>query len=110
MLPGPWSLTKLGLTRMSTISIILEAVRWGLQTKFPALLHPVANGAPYWTRAFFAVQTVFWLAASGAAGGHLVDAIKTRSWKNLNLLGIALYLAWWVETGCAGGYLTLPKS
>jgi hypothetical protein len=50
------------------------------------------------------IQIIFFLAATGAASGHFIDAIKTRSLENLNLLGIVLYLACWIEVGWAGGY------
>jgi hypothetical protein len=102
---GPWSLTELGLKRMSGISIALESVRWAVQGRFPELLHPTVPGAPGWIRLFFVAQMIFFVAASCAAGGHIIDAIRTRNWKNLNLIGLNLYLAWWIEIGVAGGYL-----
>lgn len=90
---------------MSIISLALESVRWSLQGKFPQLLHPTAPGMPTWTRVFYVIQIIFFLAASGAASGHIINATKTRSWKNLNLFGLALYLAWWLEIAWAGGYI-----
>jgi hypothetical protein len=94
---------------MSIISIVLESVRWALQGRFPELLHPVAPGAPEWTRFFYVAQMIFFCAASIAAGSHIIDAIRTRNLKNLNLLGFAFYIAWWIEIGWAGGYLSVSR-
>jgi hypothetical protein len=102
---GPWSLTELGLKRMSILSILLESVRYLLQGRYPDLLHPAAPGTPGWARLFYVAQIIFFLAATGAAGGHVIDAIRTRNWKNLNPVGFALYLAWWMEVVWANGYL-----
>lgn len=102
---GPWSPTELGLKRMSIISLALESARWALQRRFPEVLRPAATGAPEWAKVFYVVQIIFFVAASSAAGGHVIDAIRTRNLKNLNLIGLLLYLAWWIEIGLAGGYL-----
>ena len=102
---GSWSPTEFGLKKMSVIALVLETVRWALQGRFPALLHPAAPGAPEWIRLFAVVQMIFFVAASCAAGGHIIEAIRTRNLKNLNAIGLVLYLAWWVEVGLAGGYL-----
>lgn len=103
---GPWFLTELGLKRMSVISLALESVRWALQGRFPELVHPTAPGVPEWARLFYVVQMVFFIAASLAAAGHVIDAIRARNWRNLNVVGWVLYLAWWVEIGWVGGYLS----
>jgi hypothetical protein len=34
---------------------------------------------------------------------HVLYAVSTRSWKNLNPLGIVLTLSLWLEVGLAGG-------
>jgi hypothetical protein len=98
--------TELGLKRMSLISLVLESVRWALEERFPELLHPTAPDMPGWTKLFYVAQIIFFVAASCAAGGHVIDAIRTRNWKNLNPIGFFLYVAWWIEVGLAGGYLS----
>jgi hypothetical protein len=102
---GSWSLTELGLKKMSVIALILETIRWALQGRFPDLLHPTSPDAGEWIRVFAVVQMIFFVAATIAAGGHIVEAIRTRNVKNLNTIGLVLYLAWWVEIGLAGGYV-----
>lgn len=53
---GPWSLTELRLTMTSIISLALESVRWALQGRFPALLHPASSGAPEGARLFYVAE------------------------------------------------------
>jgi hypothetical protein len=101
---GTWSLTELGLKKMALASLVLESVRWALQGRFPLLLDP-SPGAPAWARILFAAGLLAWLLATLAAGGHIIDAIRLRDWKKLNLIGLALYLAWWIEVGLAEGHL-----
>lgn len=102
---GSWSPTEFGLKKMAVAALLLESVRWALQGRFPELLHPAAPNASEWAKVFYLAQIVFFVAASCAAAGHVIDAIRTRNWKNLNLFGLVLYLAWWIEIGLAGGYL-----
>ena len=90
---------------MSLASLALESVRWALQERFPALMHPAAPDVPQWVRLFYVAQIIFFTAATCAAGGHVVDAIRMRNWKRLNVVGMILYLALWIEVGWAGGYL-----
>lgn len=90
---------------MSLTSLALESVRWALQERFPALMHPAAPDVPQWVRLFYVAQIIFFAAATGAAGGHVIDAVRMRNWKRLNVVGMILYLALWIELGRAGGYL-----
>jgi hypothetical protein len=106
MFAGSWSPTEFGLKKMAVISLILESVRWALEGRFPGLIHPDATGAPEWIKLYGVVQVVFFAAASCAAGSHIIDVIRTRNWRNLNVVGWVLYLAWWVEIGWVGGYLS----
>ena len=103
---GPWSGTELGLKKMSVISLILESLRWAMQGRFPDLQNPTAPGVSEWARLFYVAQLAFFCAASSAAGSHVIDAVKNRSPKNVNIIGMVLYLAWWIEVLLAGGYLT----
>ena len=96
-------LTKLGLRRMALISLALESVRWPLQGPFPELRHPAAPGVPGWIRFYYLVQMIFFAAASLAAGGQVIDAARTRNWKQLDFAGMILYLVWWVEVSLARG-------
>jgi hypothetical protein len=102
---GSWSPTEFGLKKMSVIALVLETIRWALQGRFPDLLHPTAPEAGEWIKVFAVVQMIFFAAATSAAGGHIIEAIRARNLKNLNVIGLLLYLAWWVEIGLAGGYL-----
>jgi hypothetical protein len=79
-------------------------MRWALQGRFPQLLHPAAPGVPVWIRVFYVAQVIFFIAASIAAVDNMIDAIKTRRWKELNTIGLLFYLALWIELNWAGGY------
>jgi hypothetical protein len=103
---GPWSLTELGLKRMSIISLALESLRWALQGRFPDLMRPTVPSVPEWVKLFYVAQLVIFAAASLAAAGHIIDGIRMRNWRSLNVVGWVLYLAWWVEIGWVGGYLS----
>ena len=91
---------------MAVVSLILESVRWVLQGKFPALKHPAAPTAPEWIRLYYVIQYVFFGAASCAAGSNVINAVRTRDWRRIEVVGWLLYLAWWLEVFWAGGYFS----
>ena len=90
---------------MSLMSLVLESVRWSLQRRFPDFLHPAISGEPEWVRVFYVAQLIFFAAATIAAGAQINGAIRSRNWKGLQVVGFALYLAWWLEVAWASGYL-----
>jgi hypothetical protein len=106
MFAGSWNPTEFGQKKMAVASLILESVRWALQGRYPELVHPTAPGVPEWTRLFYAIQMIFFFAATVAAGCHVIDAIRLRSRKHLNAIGLVLYLALWLEVGWANGYVS----
>ena len=62
-------------------------------------------GGPAWAELILAVQLLLFMGATCAAAGHVINAVQRRSWTELNVVGIVLYAAWWIELLIAGGYL-----
>jgi hypothetical protein len=86
------------------VAIVLESIRWALQGRYPELRHPAAPGVAEWIRLFYGAQVVTFAGASIATAFNIIDAAKMRSWRSLDLVALALYLAWWVEIALANGH------
>jgi len=91
----PWSSSEIPLRRFAAISLAAALLRAVLELRFPALVHPVSPGAPLWAGWFMVVEGFLFAITTAAVGGNVIDAIRARRWRQLDTVGVALYLAWW---------------
>ena len=91
----PWSPSEIPLRGFAALSLAVAILRAFLEPHLPALVHPIAQGAPLWAGWFDVAEEGLFAITSIAIYANIYDAIRARRWHQLDTVGFALYLAWW---------------
>jgi len=89
---------------VATVSLALEVIRWALVGRFPELRNLDVSGKPGWVDLFAIALMVLFGVTGVAVLGHITVAARTRNWRDLNPIGMILFVASVLVGGLASRY------